>query len=247
MKLSWLKHYNLLIFDEIDSTNSEAIRLAKSCVYGDFIIIAQKQTAGRGRQGKQWSSDEGNVYFSVLLDRNIETEKQPELSFVSALSLYDTIKFFADKNNIAIDIALKWPNDVLIDGKKISGILIESLSFLGRNYVVIGVGVNTKLTPPNISQPVTSLVDAGIYILDDTMVLSQFVKNFDKYFKKWQKYGFEIIRRIWESRAYKLNQNITVTSCDQKFFGQFLGVDDKGNLKLKLEDGSVVNLLAGEL
>ncbi len=248
MNLAWLSKYNLLIFDEIDSTNSEAIRLAKSGVEGEFIIWSASQTAGRGRNNKYWSSESGNLYVSLLLNRDIPLNKQPQLSFVAAVALYDSIMFFAQQNQIPLKLSLKWPNDLLVEDKKLSGILLESINIFQTSYLVVGVGVNVKATPHNLAGvPVTSLLDEGVYILDNSALLNSFIEFFEKYFANWHRKGFACIRSAWLKRAYKLNQLVTVSDGQNKISGKFKGIDTEGGIIIELSTGEQRILSAGEL
>lgn len=247
MNLSWLKTYNLLIFDEIDSTNSEAIRLAKARVSGDFIIWAENQTAGRGQYGRSWESGAGNLHMSFLLNRNIHITLQPQLSFVTAVALHDTISHFAKESAVNLNIGLKWPNDVLINGDKVAGILLESLRAHDRNYLIVGVGVNIASTPESVTKPVTSLVAGGIKVQESSYFLDVFVNYFDKHFLQWERYGFIKTRKLWLSRAVNINQAITVDNGIDRISGIFKDIDLNGNMKVELASGQVCSFGAGDV
>ena len=123
--LDWLSRYNLIMFDEIDSTNLEARRLIESGINDDFVIVASKQNNGKGRTGSNWVSEEGNLYLSIILRPYGKTHTFPQLSFITSLALYDTISALSRENNkSSLDMKLKWPNDVLVNNHKISGILL---------------------------------------------------------------------------------------------------------------------------
>ena len=122
MKLDWLKKYNLITFEEIDSTNSEALRIASSGVVGDFIILARIQTGGRGTKGRYWTSIAGNLHASILLESEFAPKKNSQLSFIIANAVYEAVNHLAKERNIKLNMKLKWPNDVLIDGQKLAGI-----------------------------------------------------------------------------------------------------------------------------
>ncbi|WP_425361270.1 biotin--[acetyl-CoA-carboxylase] ligase [Candidatus Tisiphia endosymbiont of Ceraclea dissimilis] len=124
--MSWQKKYKLLVFDTIDSTSSEAIRMAKACLDRNYVILAKNQTKSRGRNNKIWHSNLGNLHVSILLNHQINLSYLPQLSFVMAIVVYKTItSLTANSEN---SIKLKWPNDILINDKKVSGILLESIS-----------------------------------------------------------------------------------------------------------------------
>ena len=171
MKLDWLGKYSLITFEEIDSTNSEALRIASSGVSGDFIILSKIQTGGRGTKGRYWASMAGNLHASILLESEFAPKKNSQLSFVIANAVYEVVKHFAKEQNINLNMKLKWPNDVLIDGHKLAGILLESISIKDKKYVVIGFGVNI-LHAPKIDRKTISLNDLGIQINEPNEFLS---------------------------------------------------------------------------
>ena len=247
MKLTWLKTYNLLIFETVDSTNSEALRLASSGASGDFVILAHSQTAGRGRRGQGWVSIIGNLNSSILLDSPVDPKRHPQLSFVAANAMYEAIATLAAKHNLNLNIELKWPNDVLIDGKKVAGILLEAISFAGKNYVVIGIGANV-MASPIIDRPVTCLSDQGIKLDNPDELLDILMNKFHDLYSQWQMdNSFVRTRNDWTSRAYNLNKNIAVDDGVQRISGIFKGIELDGSMRLQLISGEVINLVAGEV
>lgn len=162
MRLAWLKKYSLLMFNQVDSTNTEALILAKSGVIGNFVIWAREQTGGRGRQGKHWESLTGNLHFSILLENPSSLSDCPQLSFVAANAVLDAIRMLALDKKLDLNLKLKWPNDVLINGKKVAGILLEAINIYGKSYVVVGIGVNVASYPENVDKPATSLHKEGV-------------------------------------------------------------------------------------
>lgn len=245
--LTWLKKYNLLIFDEIDSTNSEALRLARVCRVGNFTIWARSQTSGRGRQGKAWESVRGNLFLSLLLNEDIPVTKQPQMSFVTALAAYDLIYFFTRQAGVFPEIKLKWPNDILVNGKKISGILLESLSFNDNTSLVIGIGVNVFVSPDDSGQAATSLKAECFRDVGLEEVINNFMLSFEKYHSIWQQSGFIEIRRQWLKKAAKLNEVIVVDDGNSKITGIFKDIDFSGGIRIKTEDGKIHSLSAGQV
>jgi BirA family biotin operon repressor/biotin-[acetyl-CoA-carboxylase] ligase len=247
MQLSWLKNYNLLIFDELDSTNSESHRLIKSGVYGDFVIWAHQQTAGRGQRNRNWVSNPGNLYFSLLLDRNIHITRQPQLSFVSAVALYEAIASLAKKASVHFDMKLKWPNDILINNSKVAGILLESMRFNSRNYLTIGIGVNITSSPNLPDRTTTNLLSEGLVLNDPGELLNAFMVNFDKHFDHWNNQGFLKIRKLWLSKAQNLNQAITVDNGVDRISGIFKDIDLNGNMRLQISSGQICSFGVGDV
>ncbi|WP_341757823.1 biotin--[acetyl-CoA-carboxylase] ligase [Candidatus Tisiphia endosymbiont of Ditula angustiorana] len=235
--MSWQEKYNLLIFDEIDSTSSEAIRMAKACPDKNYVIFAKNQTKSRGRNTKAWHSSLGNLYVSILLNHKIDLNFIPQLSFVMAIVVYKTIRsLWVESENF---IKLKWPNDVLINDRKVSGILLESISINDNNYLIIGVGINVKGSPLNIDQLATNLSDENIAVKDLEYLLELLMINFEKYFSRWKQEGFSKIRQYWLKRAYKLGKMVTVNDGNTKISGIFKDIDEKGSIRIELASGQV--------
>ncbi|WP_341790495.1 biotin--[acetyl-CoA-carboxylase] ligase [Rickettsia endosymbiont of Polydrusus tereticollis] len=264
-----MNNYKLLIFDEIDSTNLEAIRIAKTNPSLNYAILAKTQTQGRGRNGKKWQSLLGNLHASLLLKPNKELTFFPQLSFVTGLAVYETIKSLifqchsregGNLYNIFLDsrlrgndtvgknsIKLKWPNDILINDKKISGILLESLTVANNNYLIIGVGINIIHNPLNIDQLTTSFSAENITIHEPTALLDIFIVNFEKYYQIWQQKGFTEIRKIWLEKAYKLNESVTINDNSTPITGIFKGIDELGRIIIQLSPKKISYFVAGEL
>ena len=253
MNKYWFKNYNLLTFDELDSTNSEAIRLAKTGIVGNHIILAKRQTAGRGRNNKYWHSDDGNLYFSLLLDVEAPIEIQPQLSLVTGLAVYNSIKFFAKTEFVNLDCKLKWPNDVLIGDKKLSGILLESINVpthknsVVKKYLIIGVGINVATNPMNIGRETTSLLEEGIIIKDLMEVLLVFMNYFEEFVAIWKEEGFISLRNDWLRIAYKLNNPVTICNGSDKISGIFHDIDNMGRFRVLLKSGDIITLSESEI
>ncbi len=249
MQSQWLKNYNLLIFNRIDSTNSEAFRIIKNNIKGNFVIVAKEQTNGKGSKGKSWKSIAGNLHMSILLQSTVSISRLKELSFLIAVVLHETIKELIIKSNAPkADIKLKWPNDVLMDGKKLAGILIESKRLDGINYVVIGIGVNTHFIPdvPNIE--ITSLFNEGIILKDSDYFLSSFMSKFQTYYLKWTNTdSFDTIRKKWLKFAYNLNNIVILDNGVRKVSGVFRGIDQDGAICIELNGGVVQSFSSGQV
>ncbi|HJD61494.1 MAG TPA: biotin--[acetyl-CoA-carboxylase] ligase [Rickettsia endosymbiont of Columbicola hoogstraali] len=272
-----LSRYKLFVFDELDSTNLEAIRMAKNNKPNrDHIILAKSQTTGRGRSGKNWQSTSGNLHASLLIKPNKELELLPQLSFVTALAVYDSVNalchprvgwnpvknqshsdkdLYNNSSNIFLDsrksgndiIHLKWPNDVLVGGKKISGILLESVKVEEAYYLIIGVGINITYHPINIDQPTTSLVDEELPVITPKALLAILIENFEKYYQIWEKNGFSFIREKWLKHAYKLDENISVKYQNDIVTGTFQGIDSIGRIILQLPSKKILSFSTAEL
>lgn len=222
------QNFTIHEFDELASTNKTAAELANLGKISDHeIILARKQTAGRGRLNRGWESPEGNLYFSLLLRPKIGIEKISQLSFVGITALR-----LAVKNSVAKWPNAKWPNDLLIDEKKVAGLLLESkISEKNCEFVVLGIGVNLVSNPTQTIFPASNLKNFGIEISPQEM-LKNFLNEFEKLYQNWLDFGFAGIRQLWLQSAYRLNEKVKLKIDEKEIEGIFSGMDEEGNLLL---------------
>ncbi len=244
MHLKWLQRYNLLVFEEIDSTNNEAKRLIKAGALDRLVIWTKNQTDGRGRHGKQWESLDGNLYISILSPIQCELYKAAELSFVLGLAVSDVIEYLAEKSKIKPQISLKWPNDIMLNGAKIGGILLESLPEEDDRWVIIGLGLNIEEAPK--SSVGSSLKSIGIRV-SAGQVLDLVMNRFDYYHNMWSIYGFTKIRQIWLKGAYKLGEVVTISDVTNRVSGVFETIEKDGSIRIKLASGEKYSMSTGEI
>ncbi len=211
----------------LPSTMDEARRLALTDTPEGAVVQAGSQTAGRGRFGNQWSSPEGNLYMTLLLRPVVPTRHCAQMSFAIAVALADTLAAFGVPKT---SIGLKWPNDVLIDGAKIAGILLEMQSGAhdAPDYLLAGIGVNVAVAPEGCAA--MCQFAKGIDLAD---VRNRLVTNIAGLYGHWQKHGFADIRARWLEQAYGMGQPITARMSDRKIEGVFEGIDGDGNLIMK--------------
>ena len=244
-----LNDYHLLSYDVLDSTNDEAKRLAEGGGAHGAVVWAKRQTAGRGRMGREWVSAQGNLFVSILLKPEKPLDQCPQLSFVAALALAETLDgIVPDKQ----DITCKWPNDVLLNGKKLGGILLESVTLpnqFGRDqpWIIVGVGVNVDSYPEHVIFPATCLRDAGVEIISAKIVLSRFIFNFIHQYDAWMQKGFMPLQKAWTKRAYRLGHATQVLIGDEQVEGVFEGVAATGELLLKQKNGKTLSVIAGDV
>ncbi len=232
-----------LRFKSLDSTNDMAKRIADNGIGHGTIIIADSQTNGRGRKGKKWISESGNLYMSAILEPDINMAISPQLSFVTSLAIRDVLKKHLSKQNIE----LKWPNDVLIDRKKISGILIESYIKNNKQYIIIGIGVNVNSFPMDIDYPAISLYEYDVKNLKPAELASDIVDSFFIWYDRWLESGFAPIRESWLKNTTNLGKKIEVTLRGESVQGKFSDMGIDGSLILELEDGSFESIQSGEI
>jgi BirA family transcriptional regulator, biotin operon repressor / biotin---[acetyl-CoA-carboxylase] ligase len=235
----------LLAYDEIDSTNAEALRLKRQGERGPLWITAQRQSAGRGRRGRTWVSVPGNLHASLLLTDPGPAECWPQLAFVAALAVHDAVVELASE--IRPLMGLKWPNDLLLSGAKFAGILIEGEGAEEAGAVAIGIGINCASHPADAGYPATDLSAAGARVTVAALFAALSVKMLGR-LAQWNRgNGFATIRADWLARATGLGENIRVALADRELAGRFEGLDDAGCMVLITPDGAETVVAAGDV
>jgi BirA family biotin operon repressor/biotin-[acetyl-CoA-carboxylase] ligase len=234
----------LVAHDVVGSTNAEALARARRGERGPLWITAIQQTAGRGRRGREWVSAPGNLYASLLLTNPAPADHWPELSFVAALAIHDAMSEVAAA--LKPKLTIKWPNDLLLSGKKFAGILLEGEGG-GEGLVVVGIGVNCANHPPETDHPATDLTEAGVSVAPEALFRALSAKMLGR-LAQWNRGdGFSTIRADWLARAAGLGQEILVRLADRELAGFFETLDDRGGLVLKRSDGSTTTITAGDV
>jgi BirA family biotin operon repressor/biotin-[acetyl-CoA-carboxylase] ligase len=231
--------------EAVGSTNAEALAMMRTGERGPLWIVAHTQTAGRGRRGRVWASETGNLHATLLLTSPGQTAAVAELSFVAALAVHDAISEQAP--GLAMRLSLKWPNDVLCDGKKFSGILLEGEGVAGgAATVAVGIGVNCGNHPEDTEYPATDLSASGAAVSPDMLFLS-LSRTMMLRIQQWQDAGFPSVRADWLSRAEGLGRTIRVRLHNRDLTGTFEALDERGYLLLQLADGSREAIAAGDV
>jgi BirA family biotin operon repressor/biotin-[acetyl-CoA-carboxylase] ligase len=235
----------LAAFDEIDSTNAEALRRMRQGERGPLWITAERQSAGRGRRGRNWASPSGNLHASLLLTDPGPAENWPQLSFVAALAVHDAVVEVAPDLKPLLE--LKWPNDLLLSGAKFSGILTEGEGREEEGAVVIGIGINCAAHPADTPYPATDLAAAGAAVAPLGLFAALSLKMLGRIAQWNQGEGFATIRTDWLARAAGLGQRIRVALADRELAGRFEGLDDAGCLILIESSGASTLVSAGDV
>lgn len=237
----WPDGYGRRILDEVDSTLDEAARIAPQLA-GPEWIMAQRQTAARGRRGRVWDNPKGNLACSLVLHPLGSPAQAALRSFVTSLALLDACIAVTGRSE---GFALKWPNDVLLNGGKLAGILLESSgSANGLSHLFIGIGVNLRDVPPveNLEngalRPVSLLSETGISVTAEDL-LGELAAAYATYEQQFVTYGFEPIRKAWLASAARLGEQITARTATSQTTGVFETVDGEGNLVLNTAKGRV--------
>ncbi len=230
---------NILIFDNLDSTSAEAKRIIQAGYAENGLIVwAKNQSNSYGRYGKIWQSGVGNLHFSFILDHIVDNISV--YPFISALAIRNALSF----TNLKIEF--KWPNDLLINDKKIAGILLESNIENNRiDKMICGIGLNVNFFPKEL-ETATSLLNEGIENVSLDKILFNIMENYDKYLKKLKDPRKEDeIYQEWLEYSAHLNQEIIVTSMNEEIRGKFVGID-KGCLLLKI-DTEIKKIISGSV
>lgn len=243
MKITDYRNFTIHNFEELESTNKTAFLMAENNQISNYeIVLANQQYGGKGRNSRSWNSPKGNLYFSLVLKPQLEIAKIPQISFVAITALRLAIAKLADK----LDIKNKWPNDLLINQKKVAGLLLES-KFRQNNceFIIVGIGLNTDSNPDNTIFPATNFKNCGI-ILEKQKALEIFLDEFEKLYQNYLTYGFKGIRNLWLESAYLLGKEIKVKNGKEELCGVFEDLDFDGNLQLKVA-GVSKKILAADI
>lgn len=224
--------FDLVVLDTTTSTNDEALAMAGSQNADRLWVVAREQTSGRGRHGRQWSSPPGNLYASLVLGEPCDPPKAPQLGFVAGLALHDAVAAVAGLS--APRLALKWPNDLLVDGGKLSGLILEGhrLGADRRFAVIIGMGLNVAHRPQDTPYPARSLAEI-VGTMDVAAVFRALSTSFAYRLSQWDKgLGFALTRESWLARAAGIGGPARVRLPGRELTGTFAGLDGAGRLLL---------------
>ncbi len=229
----------------VGSTNDEARALANEGASDGTVVWAREQTAGRGRRGRDWTSPIGNLYTSTILRPARPAGEAAQLSLVVAVALADALSAVLPAT---AEIACKWPNDVLVDGSKVAGILLESQgNGAAVSWIIIGCGVNVASHPDITAYPATDVdTVCGAPVVLET-VLEHYLNKLFVWRDRWLESGIEPVRRAWVDRAAGLGGPITVRLPDRELTGRFYDMDVDGALLLELPDGARQRITAGDV
>ena len=238
----------LFCLESLDSTNAKARQLAEAGALDGTVIIADRQSAGRGRLGRRWESPPSvNLYCTILLRPQIPLQQAPQLTFLSAVAVAETLNQLYQ-----LSARVKWPNDILVDGAKIAGLLNEMSAETEQiHFVLLGIGVNLNMTseqfPADLLYPATSVFLQRGQLADRAAFIREFLQRLDGYYQEFLAEGFVPIRRRWEALCDMLNCPVQVDQNPGLLQGVVVGLDIDGALRLQLDDGRVERVLAGDV
>lgn len=233
-------------FDSIDSTNAEAVRQAKAGAPGGLAISASRQTAGRGRSGRQWSTEGDDLALTLLLRPDRTPAEGAAIGFVAALGVFDMA---TDLLPAGAPLTIKWPNDVLVGRGKLSGILAEAAAGAGGklDWLALGVGVNLAPKSRPGAPNAVDIVTAGGPRLSTEAAADRLLESLSAWIDVWLDEGFGPIRDAWRERARDLGRDVIARLPNETVHGRALDLGPDGALLLRLEDGRERSIAAGDV
>ena len=238
--------YNIVHYDEIDSTNIEARRLSQEGVKQGLVVVADKQTSGKGRRGRTWESPGGeNLYFSILLKPVMDAKLAPMLTIVMAYSVAKILE------GEGLPVQIKWPNDLVLSKKKVCGILTEMhMKDCEIEDIVVGVGINVNTTcfPEELQDKATSIrLETGRCMERDELlqkVLAEFQMQYEMFLHKKD---LSPMKEHYNQMLANRNQEVMILEPNSEYEGVALGIDEAGELLVKRSDGKIEKVFSGEV
>lgn len=232
-------------YDALDSTNAEARRRTESGEFGPVWITALRQTAGRGRRGRAWDTASGNLAATLLFVTDKPPAEAAQVSFLAALAAAD----LADACIGAGVARLKWPNDLMLHGKKAAGILVESGTRADKSvWLAVGLGINLATAPQDVERPAAAFAEfMTAPPPPPSIALDILAARFAHWQSVWQDQGFAPIARAWTLRAHGLGEACEARLPNQTHRGIADGLDPDGALRLRLADGVILRITAGDV
>jgi BirA family biotin operon repressor/biotin-[acetyl-CoA-carboxylase] ligase len=235
-------------FVELESTNVHARMLAEQGAAQGEFVIAEAQTHGQGRLGRRWESPPSvNLYFSVILRPRLLPVHAPQITLMAAVALAETIAPLIEQTPV-----IKWPNDILVNGKKLAGVLSEAACNLERiDHVILGIGLNLNYRavsmPAELRRRATSVADLTGNDIDRESVMVRLIQNLDRCYGELEEYGFETLRPRWDKFFGLRGRRVRIENHEQVVTGRALGIDRNGALVIEDEFGELQNIYAGDV
>lgn len=238
---------NLFCLDTVDSTNDYIKKLAEDGAPHGTLAVADYQSGGKGRRGRSWVTPHGTaIAMSILVRPTLAPEKASMMTLVAGMAVARSVKEVT-----GLDVKIKWPNDVVIDGKKISGTLTEMSMELGAiHYIVIGTGINANVTefPDEIKDTATSLILEKGEKVDRAAIICAYMEAFEDFYDRFMEYGdMTLLREDYQELLVNQDKAVRVLEPGHEYTGIARGIDEMGQLLVEKEDGSIVKVYAGEV
>ncbi|MDR0901047.1 MAG: biotin--[acetyl-CoA-carboxylase] ligase [Methanobrevibacter sp.] len=233
-------------FQEVDSTNTVSKFLAEFGTDEGTVIIAETQTKGKGSRGKKWESPVGGIWLSIVLRPDISPSKASLITLAAGVGVANVLR------DLGVDARIKWPNDVLINNKKVSGILTEAnAKFSTVDYVIVGIGIDSNLNidtlPSKIQPGTTSLKEELKEDIDESQIIANFLVEFEKIYNKFKKEEFDDILYDWRKMSQTIGSYVEIQQpLGKKLKGYAVGINRKGALILEKDNGNLIKVISGE-
>lgn len=245
LNTKWLGH-SLVYMEQLDSTNVQTKKLAEENALQGTVVVAERQTAGKGRSGRNWISPEGNCYFSMLLRPDIHSEKASMITLVAALAICKAIREVAE-----LDVQIKWPNDIVFAGKKLCGILTESSTAgLHLTYIIVGIGVNVnqKEFAPEIRDMASSLALLNGKDVNQARLLGSIMNWFEVYYERFlETEDMSFLMQEYNMLLINCGKDVRLMECDAIYVAKALGIDSYGGLMVQDVTGQKKTIISGEV
>ncbi|MDR2873567.1 MAG: biotin--[acetyl-CoA-carboxylase] ligase [Methanobrevibacter sp.] len=245
LKTKYIGH-DIYAFEKVDSTNAIAKFLAGTEVEEGTIVIARSQFKGKGRMGKKWESPSGGIWLSIIIYPEIDPQKASLITLCGGVAVSKAIR------RLGVDARIKWPNDILINHKKIAGILTEANSnFHTLDYVVVGIGIDSNLDAGSVSKKVedvsTTLKDELKKEVDETRLILSLLEEFEKVYEDLKNEKFNEILYNWRNLSQTIGSNVLIEQQFGKTLkGYVVGINNQGALILELNNGKLKKVISGE-
>ncbi|MFQ5586295.1 MAG: biotin--[acetyl-CoA-carboxylase] ligase [Thermodesulfobacteriota bacterium] len=232
---------------ETSSTNETAFRMAKESASEGTAVVADSQSGGRGRLGRRWESPPGGIYTSIILRPPISPQDAPKLSLLAAVAVAEAVA-----ESLPRPPSVKWPNDLLIDGKKVAGILAEMDAEMDRvNFIVIGIGVNVNIMsdgfPPEVRGIATSLREVKGEAVSRVEVIQSLYGKLEVWYDRFLRDGFAPVREAWMRFSEMGGRRVAVSRLGETIEGTALGIDEDGALLVRGQAGEVTRVTGGDV
>ncbi|MDI6710653.1 MAG: biotin--[acetyl-CoA-carboxylase] ligase [Thermoanaerobacterales bacterium] len=232
---------------EVDSTNNRAKDLARAGAPEGTVVLAERQTGGRGRLGRSWHSPHGGLWFSVILRPALSPARAPEATFVAAVSVVDALRAYPN-----LKVGIKWPNDLIAGGRKLGGILTELAAEAERlEWLVVGIGLNVNIEleafPPALREAAASVSASAGRPVDRARLLAAILGSMERWYRAWLAQGFGPVIAAWRERQECLGRRVRIVTGGKEWYGRALAVDDEGALLVERAPGVVQRVLSGDV
>lgn len=234
------------LLSEVASTNTLAMEMAANGTPEGTVVIAETQTGGKGRRGRTWISPKGNLYLSVVLRPNIPMHMAPLITLMGAVAVASAIR-----KTCGLEAGIKWPNDILIFGKKVSGLLTEMSAEQDRiRYIVLGIGVDVNMEmgelPPEVRSLATTLAEEAGAKINRTSLLQQLLRDLESWYKKFLTNDGDVLEE-WKKLNLTIGNRVVVSGAGESLKGLAQGVDNEGRLIVRCDDGTIHTVAAGDV